>query len=148
MQETLLIGEVCRQANCTPRTVRHYENEKIITPVAITPGGHKLYDTDTVAIIRTVQLLKRLGYSLRDIRKIISLTRSRNTGQRRLTLRLRSMLSECLAGIDSELGLLSASREKIAGLLEHTETCESCTAEDCNACGKLKNLRTLGLLEV
>lgn len=148
MQETLPIGEVCRQANCTPRTVRHYENEKIITPVDLTSGGHKRYDTETIAVIGTVQLLKRLGYSLKDIRKIIGLTRSRNTRQRRLTIRLRSMLSECLAGIDSELVLLAASREKIAGLIENTEKCESCTAEDCNECSKLKNLRTLGFLKV
>ena len=146
MQENMLIGEVCRQANCTPRTVRHYEAENIIAPIDITTGGHKLYDKDTISIIRTVQLLKRLGYSLKDIRKIINLTKSRNTRQRRLTKRLRQMLSESLSGIDTELGLLAASRERIAGLLEKTETCESCTSADCKDCGKLKDLRTLGLL--
>jgi MerR family Zn(II)-responsive transcriptional regulator of zntA len=148
MQEKMLIGELCRQANCTPRTVRHYEGQKIIAPIDITSGGHKLYNNDTVSIIHTVQLLKRIGYSLKDIRKIINLTKSSNTKQRRLTKRLRNMLTESLVGIDSELDLLAASREKIANLLEKTEKCESCTSEDCKECGKLKDLRTLGLLEV
>ena len=148
MQEKMLIGELCRQANCTPRTVRHYENQKIIAPVDITSGGHKLYNKDTVSIIHTVQLLKRIGYSLKDIRKIINLTKSSNTRRRRLTKRLRNMLTESLVGIDSELDLLAVSREKIANLLEKTEKCESCASEDCKECGKLKDLRTLGLLEV
>ena len=146
MQETMRIGELCRRANCTPRTVRHYENQKIIASIDITSGGHKLYNKDAVSIIHTVQLLKRLGNSLNDIRKIVSLTRSLNTRQRRLTKRLRKLLSESLSGIDSELDLLNASREKIATILERTETCESCASEDCKECSKLKELRTLGLL--
>lgn len=147
MEENMLIGEVCRQADCTPRTVRHYEAEKIITPVDMTPGGRKLYSEETVSVIRTVQLLKRLGYSLKDIRNIINLTNSRDTRQRRLTKRLRTLLSEGLSRIAAELDLLAASRRKIEHLLKQTENCESCTAADCQECRKLKDLRTLGLLE-
>ena len=146
-EENMLIGEVCRQANCTPRTVRHYETEKIINPIDITRGGRKLYSKDTVTLIRTVQLLKRLGYSLKDIRKIINLTKSSDTRHRRLTRRLRKMLLESLSIIDAELDLLAMSRRKIADLLEKTEKCQSCNAPDCKECGKLKDLRTLGLLE-
>lgn len=141
----MLIGEICRQADCTPRTVRHYETEMIITPVDITPGGRKLYSKDTVSIIHTVQLLKRLGYSLKDIRKIINLTHSRDTRQRRLTNRLRSILSDSLSSIDKELALLAASREKISDLVEKTKNCRSCSVADCKECSKLKDLRTLGL---
>ena len=68
-----------------PGPVRHYETERIIAPADSTPGGRKVYSKDTVLIIRTVQLLKRLGYTLKDIRKIINLTHSRDTRQRRLT---------------------------------------------------------------
>lgn len=148
MQENMLIGEICRLANCTPRTVRHYEAERIIAPIDITAGDHKLYNKDTVVIIRIVQLLKRLGYSQKDIRKIFSLTKSRDTKQRRLTKRLRQMLSESLTSIDSELELLATSRKNIIGLLEKTAKCESCTSTDCEECGKLKDLRILGLLKV
>jgi len=147
MEEDMLIGEVCRQADCTPRTVRHYEAEKIIDPIAVTQSGRRRYSKDTVSIIRTARLLKRLGYSLKDIRKIINLTKSRDTKHRRLTKRIRKMLSESLSSIDSELELLTASRCKIADLLSKTEKCQSCTSEDCKECGELIGLRTLGLLE-
>jgi|GEM_PF-602315 len=147
MQENMLIGEVCRRADCTPRTVRHYEAEKIITPLTVAQSGRRRYGKDAVSIILTARLLKRLGYSLKDIRKIINLTKSRDTKHRRLTNRIRKMLTESLSGIDSELELLTASRSKMAGLLLKTEKCQSCAAEDCTECGELKDLRTLGLLE-
>jgi DNA-binding transcriptional MerR regulator len=147
MEETMLIGEVCRQADCTPRTVRHYEAEKIIAPITVAQSGRRRYGNDAVSIIRTVRLLKRLGYSLKDIRKIINLTKSRDTKHRRLTNRIRKMLSESLSSIDSELELLTASRSKMADLLLKTEKCQFCAAADCTECGELKDLRTLGLLE-
>lgn len=147
MKQGVLIGEICRQADCTPRTVRHYEAEGLLAPVALTPGGRKLYIKETVSIIRTAQLLKRLGYSLRDVRQIISLTKSRDTRYRRLTKKLRKMLSEAVTKMDSELKLLSSSRETIADLLEKTDCCEACASQDCIDCGKLSSLRTLGLLE-
>ena len=147
MEDGLLIGEVCRRADCTPRTVRHYEAEKIIAPIAVTPSGRKRYGMDAVSIIRTARLLNRLGYPLKDIRKIINLTKSHDTRNRRLTNRIRKMLSESLSRIDSELERLTDSRRKIATLLVKTEKCQSCAADDCNNCGELKELRTLGLLK-
>jgi DNA-binding transcriptional MerR regulator len=147
MEKNMLIGDVCRQADCTPRTVRHYETEKIIAAIAVTQSGRKLFGKDTVSTIHTVRVLKRLGYSLKDIRKIFNLTKSCDTRHRRLTKRIRKMLSESLSGIDSELEILNASRRKIADLLVKTEKCQSCTAADCKDCGELKGLRTLGLLE-
>ena len=146
MEENMLIGEVCRRADCTPRTVRHYEAEKIIAPVAATPSGRKLYGGETVAVIRTARLFKRLGYSLKEIRKIIDLTNSRDTKNRRLSGRLRKLLVASLSDIDAEIGLLAGSHAKIADLLVKTARCQPCTSADCAGCGTLKDLRTLGLL--
>ena len=146
MENGMLIGEVCRQADCTPRTVRHYETEGLVSQVAKTPGGRKLYSIETASIIHTVRLLKRLGYSLKDIRRIIHLTKSRDTGRRRLTEKLRNLLSETISSMDSELDLLSASRKKMSDLFEQTRVCKECAYPDCKDCGKLKRLRRLGLM--
>jgi len=52
-----------------------------------------------------------------------------------------------ISNMDDEVKLMSASREKIADLLEQTGVCEKCASQDCSDCGKLIRLRTLGLLE-
>jgi DNA-binding transcriptional MerR regulator len=147
MEDGILIGEVCRQANCTPRTVRHYESEGLVSPAAKTPGGRKLYGKESVSVIRTAQLFKRLGCSLKEIRHIMDLTKSRNTRHRQLTKKLRKMLSETVSDMDLEMALLSDARKKIADLLEQTGVCDKCASEDCKDCGKLIKLRTLGLIE-
>ena len=146
MPSKILIGEVCRLANCTPRTVRHYEQENLFVPVEKTSGGHKLYDINAVSIIQTAQLLKRLGYSLKDVRQIIRLAKSKHTQNRTLSKKLRKLLLDATVKMDSELRLLSSSRKRITDLLEETRKCEACKSSDCGKCGKLEHLRTLGLI--
>ena len=146
MADGILIGEICRRTGCTPRTIRHYEAEGLLSAFSLTPGGRKLYGQEAVAIIGIVHVLKRIGYSLKDIRRILSLTKSENTKDRKLTLKLRKTLSSSLSQIRSEIELLTSAQEKIAGLFEKTKNCEGCGASDCAPCGNLKGLRTLGLL--
>jgi len=146
MADGILIGEICRRTGCTPRTIRHYEAEALLAPFSITPGGRKLYGAEVVSIIDTAQVLKRIGYSIKDIRSILSLTKSGNTKDRKLTRKLRKTLSSSLSQIEDEIHLLTAAQGKIAGLLIKTKSCERCGAPDCAPCGKLKELRTLGLL--
>jgi DNA-binding transcriptional MerR regulator len=146
MADGILIGEICRRTGCTPRTVRHYEAEGLLAPVATTPGGRKIYGEEAVSIFHTAQVLKRIGYSIKDIRGILSLTKSENTKGKKLTRKLRKMLSSSISQIQSEIGLLTATHGKISDLLEKTKNCEGCGAPDCAPCGKLRDLRTLGLL--
>jgi MerR family transcriptional regulator, copper efflux regulator len=146
MADGMLIGEICRRAGCTPRTIRHYEAEGLLAPSSTTPGGRKLYAEDAASIIDTARVLKRIGYSIKDIRSILALTKSANTKDRKLTRKLRKMLSSSISQIQNEMELLTSARSRIAGLLEKTRNCEGCKAPDCAPCGKLKELRTLGLL--
>ena len=147
MEEGMLIGEVCRQAGCTPRTVRHYESERLITPAAKTPGGRRLYGQESVSVIRTARLFKRLGCSLKEIRHIINLTKSPHTRHRHVAGKLRKKLREAVSRMDFEVELLSEAREKMADLLEQTGACDHCTSQDCKECATLGKLRTLGLME-
>ena len=146
MADGVLIGEICRRTGCTPRTIRHYEAEGLLAPVATTPGGRKIYGEEAVSIFHTAQVLKRIGYSIKDIRGILSLTKSENTKDKKLTRKLRKMLSSSISQIQNEIELLTATHGKISGLLEKTKNCEGCGAHDCAPCGKLRDLRTLGLL--
>ena len=140
------IGEICRLAECTPRTVRHYENEGLIRPARTTPGGRKLYGAEVIAIIRMARILQRIEYSIKDIREVLALAHSGDTRNRRLTGELRKILQDSLFRIKLEIERLASAREKISELLEKTQKCEQCQATDCSTCGRISALRTLGLL--
>jgi DNA-binding transcriptional MerR regulator len=131
MKDGGMIGEICGRAGCTPRTIRHYEAERILTPVATTPGGRKIYGEEAVSIIQSVQVLKRIGYSIREIRGILSLAKSENRKNKKLTRKLRKTLSSSLFQIQNEIGLLSVARGKTSDLIEKTKSCEGCGAQDC-----------------
>ena len=146
MADGISIGEICRRTGCTPRTIRHYEAEGLLAPVSTTSGGRKIYGEKTVSVIHTVQVLKRIGYSIKDIRGFFTLTKSKNTKDKKLTGKLRKTLSSSLAQIQSEIDLLTAAHRKIYDLLEKTKNCDGCGAQDCAPCGKLRDLRTFGLL--
>ncbi len=140
------IGEICRLAECTPRTIRHYENEGLIRPALTTSGGRKLYGAEVISIIRMARILQRIDYSIKDIREVLALAHSGDTRNRRLTGELRKILQDSLFRIDLEIGRLASAREKISSLLEKTQKCEQCQAADCSTCGRITALRTLGLL--
>ena len=140
------IGETCRLAECTPRTVRHYENEGLIRPARTTPGGRKLYGAEVIAIIRMARILQRIEYSIKDIREVLALTHSGETRNRRLTGELRKILQHSLFRINLEIERLASARGKISELLEKTQKCEQCQAPDCSTCRRISALRTLGLL--
>ena len=146
MTDGIMIGEICIRTGCTPRTIRHYEAEGLLAPVAVTPGGRKIYGEEAVSIIYSVQVLKRIGYSIKEIRGILSLTKSENTRDKKLTRKLRKMLSSSISQIQNEIELLTAARGRITELFEKTKKCEECEAPDCAPCGKLRDLRTIGLL--
>ena len=63
----LRIGEVAERAGVSRRTVDFYTTLGLIAPVARTPGNYRLYPTDVVDQIRTIQRLEAQGVSLDQI---------------------------------------------------------------------------------
>ena len=110
------------------------------------PGDERFMAKRLFRLSVPFKCLKRIGHSIKEIRGILSLTRSENTRDKKLTRKLRKTLSSSLSQIRDEIELLSAARDKITDLLEKTKNCEGCGAQDCASCGKLRDLRTMGLL--
>ena len=138
------IGQLCRLAGCTPRTVRFYEELGIIAPVARTPGGHRLYDAGSARIISLAKALGQSGCALTEVKRLLDLSHSKRTAGRRLTGRLRTELSSILSSVDARLARLREVRQSIAVLLDETQGCSACNAKDCAGCGNIRRLRTLG----
>jgi DNA-binding transcriptional MerR regulator len=66
------IGEVAKEANVSPSSIRHWEKEGLIEPERHNESGFRIYsssDIRRVFIIRTVQ---RVVYSLDIVREVLS----------------------------------------------------------------------------
>lgn len=63
-------GEFARMAHVTLRTIRYYDQHEILKPSLVTPSGARFYTDEDFARLQQILLLKYLGFSLDDIRKI------------------------------------------------------------------------------
>ena len=71
--QTFTIGKVARQAGVGVETVRFYEREGLIPSPLRGTSGYRQYPEITVSRIRFIRRAKSLGFSLREIRELISL---------------------------------------------------------------------------
>ncbi len=70
----LTIGRVARNAGVGVETIRFYERSRLIDrPPKPRFSGFRVYDTETVERIRFIRQAQDLGFSLREIRELLSL---------------------------------------------------------------------------
>ncbi|MEX2541441.1 MAG: MerR family transcriptional regulator [Trueperaceae bacterium] len=69
----LKIGQVARQAGLGVETVRFYERQGLLEEPPRTDAGYRQYPTETVSRLRFIQRAKALGFSLAEIKELISL---------------------------------------------------------------------------
>jgi len=67
------IGQVARQSGVGVETVRFYEREGLIPQPSRPESGFRRYPQDAVSRIRFIQRSKALGFSLKEIKELLSL---------------------------------------------------------------------------
>ncbi len=66
------IGELAERTGLSLRTIRHYDDEGLLTPSARSAGGFRLYsaaDQDRLMVIRR---MKPLGFSIDEMRDLLA----------------------------------------------------------------------------
>ena len=70
----LTIGQVARRAGVGIETVRFYERERLLNRPARSPSsGYRLYEEEVIARLLFIMRAKELGFTLSEIREILSL---------------------------------------------------------------------------
>ena len=92
MTEELTISEVSKQYGVTYRTLRYYEEEGLVRPRR--QGEGRLYDNEVLTRIETILLGRRLGFSLAEIKEIVSNANSMDFTDLRRLLSNRQILDQ------------------------------------------------------
>ncbi|MBW8349609.1 MerR family transcriptional regulator [Bacillus sp. IITD106] len=66
------IKEVTKKTGITVRTLRHYDHIGLLPPAGKTEGGHRMYGELELQKLQEIQFLKTLGFSLQEIRDMLS----------------------------------------------------------------------------
>ena len=72
MSEYWTVGEFARRAGVTVRTVQFYDQQKLLAPSAKGPQNRRLYSKEDERELQRILVLKFLGNSLSDIRKVLA----------------------------------------------------------------------------
>lgn len=69
----LTVGEFADLARTTKRTVLWYEEKAILKPKAVDPeNGYRLYEPDQIIDFQAILLLRRLNFSIREIKTFLA----------------------------------------------------------------------------
>lgn len=77
-KKMLTIGELAKRGNVSTSLLRYYEKEKLLIPGSRTDSGYRLYSHESERTLRFIRSAQRYGFSLNDIRLIVSSTSSEN----------------------------------------------------------------------
>jgi MerR family copper efflux transcriptional regulator len=71
--QTYTIGQVARASGVGVETIRFYEREGLLVSPARRSSGYRQFDDDAITRLRFIRQAQRLGFTLREIKELLSL---------------------------------------------------------------------------
>jgi DNA-binding transcriptional MerR regulator len=128
MKTTFTIGDLAREFGVTLRTLRFYEDKGLLTPRR--QGMNRLYSRRDRARLKLLLLGKRVGFSLNEIKDMLSLYDLKDGQVTQLKVALErftrqiDVLRRQRADIDEAIQELTRTTEVVAGMLRDREARE------------------------
>ena len=72
----MTIGELAAQVGLRTSALRYYEAQGLLEPAERSEAGYRLYAADSVRVVQLIQRAQRLGFSLAEIKTLLSAWRS------------------------------------------------------------------------
>jgi MerR family redox-sensitive transcriptional activator SoxR len=118
----LAIGEVARAAGVRQSAIRYYESEGLL-PLSGRMSGRRVFRTDAIDTVRVIRTARELGFSLEDIRLLLSGFSTETPPSERWQVLARRKVAE----VDRILERASAMKR----LLEKGLRCDCVSMNDC-----------------
>src|SRR5260370_42247245 len=120
MNDRMRIGDLTERAGVTPRTVRYYESIGLIPPGEREGHVQHYYTEQTLARLRKIDQLKKLGLSLEEIRDVIDLYFTDPSGIQPKQ-KVLAILRHHLPGLDQKIGAFQQFRTDLQAHIERFE---------------------------
>src|SRR5688572_9486042 len=103
------IGEIARRSGIPAHTIRFYEDYRLVTRAERSDSGYRVYTDRTIDELAFIQRAKRLGFSLDEIREILSLGRGGKMPCRRVS----TLCAAHIKDIDQQMAELRTFRRSL-----------------------------------
>ena len=108
-------GQVATAAGVNVETLRYYERRGLLTEPHRSPGGHRLYDADSVTTLRVIKAAQRLGFTLDEIAELREYGKHRHG--RRVDAGLQARAEGKLVEVESRIEDLAVIRDNLKSAL-------------------------------
>lgn len=108
------IGRLAELAGVNIDTIRYYERQDLVPPASRTAAGYRQYDESDLARLRFIRRAKEIGFSLAEIRDLLSLTIDRNSDMQGVRRKAEQRLEQ----VDRKLDELRRIRRGLRKLIE------------------------------
>lgn len=108
------IGQLARRASVAVDTVRYYEKHGVLPPPMRNGSGYRCYGDEDIARLAFVRRAKALGFTLAEIRDLLTLSARRHDGM----AGLNTVAKEKLADVEERLAELTRIRDGLGRLVE------------------------------
>lgn len=118
------IGQAARASGVNAKMIRHYESIGVIPKAGRSDSGYRVYTTTDVHILIFVRRARDLGFSMKEIKKLVSLWRNKS----RASAEVKSVALEHVKVLDQKILQLEAISKSLKKLARH---CHGDTRPEC-----------------
>jgi len=123
--KALTIGHLAKEAGVNLETVRYYERRGLLPRPPRSPSGYRLFPAESRKRLRFIRRAQELGFSLREIRELLSLRLAHSTDGAAVRRRAEAKLAD----IEAKIKTLESMKGTLRKL---TNACAGCrTTSEC-----------------
>jgi len=129
------ISDAAKKSGVSDKLIRHYESIGLIPKAARSHSGYRIYRDADVHILTFVKRARKLGFSMKEIQKLISLWRNKS----RASKEVKNLALAHLKDLDTKISELQG----MANALRHLSS--NCHGDDRPDCPILTDLEEKGI---
>ena len=116
---SLKIGEVAERGGVNLQTNRYYEREGLLPEPPRLASGYRMFPETAVRRVRFIKRAQELGFSLAEIRELLSLRENTGAGAHDMRERARAKIAD----IEEKIRTLRAMKNALNGLVQRCPGC-------------------------
>ncbi|MGE0526687.1 MAG: Cu(I)-responsive transcriptional regulator [Bdellovibrionales bacterium] len=106
------IGELAKESGVNAKLIRHYEAIGLIPKAARTDAGYRVYGAIDVQFLRFIKRARSLGFSMKEIKKLIGLWRNKS----RASKEVKSLAQSHLKDLESRIAEMQEMADSLRTL--------------------------------
>lgn len=124
------IGQAAEASGINAKLIRHYESIGVLPRAKRSGSGYRQYSDDDIHVLRFVKRARSLGFSMKEIKKLVNLWRNRS----RASSDVKKMILIHIQGLENKIRDLQAMQSTLLKLADH------CRGDDRPSCPILDDL--------